>query len=81
MRVATVDFMKAFDSTSHQSLMKLLEKCGIESHYICLLRRLYAELKKSVSTEKELDVFEMRRKRNKAIFCPAYSSTRCSEWH
>ena len=49
MWVVTVDFMKAFDSVSHQSLWKSLEKCGIESHYICFLWRLYAELKKRVS--------------------------------
>ena len=58
MWVATVDFMKAFDSVSHQSLWKSLEKCGIESHYICLfLRRLYAEQKGSVSTDNESDMF------------------------
>ena len=61
MWVATVDFMKAFDSLSHHSLWKSLEKCGIESHYIRLLRRLYAEQKWSVSTDKESDVFEMKR--------------------
>ena len=38
MWVATVDFMKGFDSLSHQSLWKALEKCGIESQYISLLR-------------------------------------------
>ena len=37
--IATVDFIKAFDSTSHQSLWKALEKCGIESQYISVLRR------------------------------------------
>ena len=62
MWVATVDFMKAFDSTSHQSLWKALEKCGIESHCICFLRRLYAEQKGSVSTDKESDMFEMKRR-------------------
>ena len=40
MWVATVDFMKAFDSMCHQSLWASLEKCGIESHYMCFLRRL-----------------------------------------
>ena len=32
--VATVDFIKAFDSMCHQSLWASLEKCGIESHYM-----------------------------------------------
>ena len=39
MWVATVDFMKAFDSISHQSSWTSLEKCGIEPQYISLLRR------------------------------------------
>ena len=59
--VATVDFMKAFDSISHQSLWEALEKCGIESNYISLLRRLYAEQKGTVSTDKKSDMFEMKR--------------------
>ena len=53
--------MKAFDSTSHQSLWKALEKCGIESHYINLLKRLHAEQKGTVPTDKESDRFEMKR--------------------
>ena len=62
MWVATVDFMKAFDSRSHQYLWKALEMCGIESHYINLLRRLYAEQKGTVSTNKESDMFEIKRR-------------------
>ena len=62
MWVATVDFMKTFDSISHQSLWKVLEKCGIESHYICFLRRLYEEQKGTVSTENESDMFEIKRR-------------------
>ena len=61
MWVATVDFMKAFDSISHQYLWKALEKCGIESHYISLLRRPYAEKKGTLSTDKESDMFEIKR--------------------
>ena len=53
MWVATMDFMKAFDSISLQSLWTSPEKCGIESHYTGLLRRLFAEQKGSVPTNKE----------------------------
>ena len=62
--VAIVDFMKAFDSISHQSLRgNRLTKCGLESHhYKCLVRRLYAEEKGSVSTDKESDMFEIKRR-------------------
>ena len=42
MCVATMDLMKIFDFTSHQSLWKALEKCGNESNYIILLKRPYA---------------------------------------
>ena len=63
MWVATVDFMKAFDSTSHRSLWNALEKCGIEPQYISLLRRLYAEQKATVLTDKESDMFEIKRGR------------------
>ena len=59
MWVATVDFMKAFDSISQQSLWKALEKCGIESNN--LLRRLFAEQKGTVSTDRESNMFEMKR--------------------
>ena len=58
--VSTVDFMKAFDSICHQSLWASPEKCGI-AHYISLLGRLYAEQKGSVSTDKESDMFEIKR--------------------
>ena len=60
MCVATVDFMKAFDSIQHQSSWNADEKCGIESQYISLLRSLYAEQKGTVSTDKETDMFEMK---------------------
>ena len=82
MWVATADFMNAFDSISHESLWNALEKCGIESHYICLLRRLYAEQKGSVSIDNESAMFEVKnRERHRVILGPAYSSTRCSMWH
>ena len=61
MWVATVDFMKAFDSLTHQSLWTALEKCGIESHCINLVKRLYAEQKGTVSTDKESEMFEIKR--------------------
>ena len=53
--------MKALDSISQQCLWKVLEKCGIESHHINLLRRLFAEENGTVSTDKESDMFEMKR--------------------
>ena len=81
MWVATVDFMKAFDSISHQSLWEALEKCGIESNYINLLRRQYAEQEETVSTDKESDIFEIKRSTKQGGLYPVYSSTWCSKWH
>ena len=81
MWVATVDFMKAFDSISHQSLWKELEKCGVESQYISLLRRHFAEQKGSVSTDRESDTFEIKRRTKQGDPLSSYSSTWCSKWH
>ena len=48
-------------SISHLSLWNTLEKCGIESHHINFLRRLYAEQKGTVSTDTDSDMFEIKR--------------------
>ena len=48
-----------YQNVFRESLWKALEKCGIESHYISLLRRLFAEQKGTVSTDKESNLFEM----------------------
>ena len=61
MWVATVDFMKAFDSIGLKSPWKALEQCGIEPQYISLFRRQYAEQKATVLTDRESDVFEIKR--------------------
>ena len=71
MWVATVDFMKAFDSISHNSLREALEQCGIESQHICLLRRLFAEQKGTVLTNRESDLFKIKKgERSRAQLCP-----------
>ena len=60
MWLATIDFMKAFDSISHNSIWKALGKCGIEKHYISLLKRLYTDQKAKVLTDQEeSDFFEI----------------------
>ena len=61
MWVATVDFMKAFDSVGHQFLWNSLEN-AVSNHMTCFLRRSYAEQKGTVSTDKESDMFEMKRR-------------------
>ena len=52
--------MKAFDSKGHRSLWNALEQCGIETQYVSLLKRLY-DKKRSVLTDKESDVLEMKK--------------------
>ena len=51
----------ASDSISHKSLLSALEQRGIESQYVSLLRKLYAEQKATVLTDKESGVFELKR--------------------
>ena len=38
MCVATIDFMKAFDSITHNSIWDALKTCGIEQEYTSLLK-------------------------------------------
>ena len=40
MWTATVDFMKAFDSISHNSIWEALLSCNVDHGYVCLLKNL-----------------------------------------
>ena len=40
MWTATVDFMKAFDSISHNSIWEALLSCNVDHGYVCLLKKL-----------------------------------------
>ena len=61
MWVATIDFMKAFVSITHNSIWDALKTCGIEHEYINLLKRLYKNQKTTVMTDKESDMFEIKK--------------------
>ena len=61
MWIATVDFAKAFDTIKHKALWTALAQFGIKPQYISLLKKLYADQKATVLTDKESDVFEMKR--------------------
>ena len=61
MWIATVDFAKAFDTIKHKALWTALTHFGIESHYMCLLKRFFADQKATVSTDTESDIFEIKR--------------------
>ena len=41
-----IDYAKAFDCVDHNQLWKILREMGIPDHLTCLLRNLYAGLRK-----------------------------------
>ena len=62
MWIATVDFQIAFDTVKHKASWTALAQCGIRTtlHQL-LLKRLYADQKATVLTDKESDVFEIKK--------------------
>ena len=58
--VASLDFMKAFDSITHKSIWDVLESCGIEQRYMNLLKKLYRNPKAKVMTDEESDIFQIK---------------------
>ena len=77
MWIATVDFAKAFDTIRHRALWKAFAQCEVETPYISILKRLYAEQRATVLTEKESDIFEIQRDEAMGTHYPPYCSTRC----
>ena len=61
MLAATIDFMKAFDSTTHKSIWDALNSYGVEHDYIQLLKNLYRDQKATVLTDEESDMFEIKK--------------------
>ena len=60
--VAAIDFLKAFDSITPNSICDALKTCGIEHEYINFFKRLYKNLKATVMmTEEESDMFEIKK--------------------
>ena len=62
MWVATNDFMKAFDSITHNSMWDALKTCGIEHEYINLLERQYKNRKAAVMTDEGRGMIEMKKR-------------------
>ena len=77
MWTATVDFTKAFDSISHNSIWEALLSCNVDHEYVSLLRtrrRQYRQTKRvNFSISKKVP--------NRVIRCPACCSTRCCSMH
>ena len=61
MWTATVDFMKAFDSISHNSIWEALLSCNVDHGYVCLLRKIYKDQKASVQTDEESQIFDIQK--------------------
>ena len=61
MWVATIDFMKPFDSITHKSIWDALESCGIEHGYINLLKELCKDQKANAMTAEESDLFQIKK--------------------
>ena len=61
MWTATVDFTKAFDSISHNSIWEALKSCYVDHEYVSLLRKIYRDQKASVQTDEESDIFDIQK--------------------
>ena len=61
MWTATVDFTKAFDSISHNSIWEALLSCNVDHGYVCLLRKIFKDQKASVQTDEESEIFDIQK--------------------
>ena len=61
MWTATVNFMKAFDSISHNSIWEALLSCKVDHGYVSLLRKIYRDQKASVQTDEESEIFDIQK--------------------
>ena len=59
--ISTIDFTKAFDSIKHSAIWKALKHYGVKPAYVTLLQRLYSQQEGTVLTDKESDVFSIKR--------------------
>ena len=63
--ISTIDFTKAFGRIKHSALWSSLQHHGVEPTYVRLLQRLHSHLEGTVLTDKESDMFPIK-KRNEA---------------
>ena len=59
--ISTIDFTKAFDSIKHSAIWKSLKHYGVKPAYVRLLQRLYSQQEGTVLTDKESDLFSIKR--------------------
>ena len=58
---ATVDFTKAFDSISHNSIWEALKSCNVDHEYVSLVRKIHRDQKASVQTDEECNIFDIQK--------------------
>ena len=75
MWTATVDFTKAFDSISHNSIWEALKSCNVDHEYVSLRRNIFRDQKASAQTDEESNIFDIQKNLSKEIRCPACCST------
>ena len=59
--ISTIEFTKAFDRIKHSALWSSLRSNGVKPAYVKLLQRLYSHREGTVLTDKESDVFPIKR--------------------
>ena len=59
--ISTIDFTKAFESIKHSALWKSLSFYCVKPSYVRLLQRLYSQQEGTVLTDKESEVFSIKR--------------------
>ena len=72
--ISTIDFTKAFDRIKQKALWSSLQHYGVEPICVRLLPRLYSHHQRTVLTNKECDIFPIKRG---TTHCPPYSLTQC----
>ena len=81
MWTATVDFMKAFDSISHNSIWEALLSCNVDHGYVCLLKKYTKIGRRQYRQTKRVKFSISKKVPNRVIRCPACCSTRCCSMH
>ena len=61
MWTATVDFTKAFDSISRNSIWEALLSCNVDHGYVWFLRKIYKDQKASVQIDEESEIFDIQK--------------------
>ena len=65
-----IDYAKAFDSSDHNTLWKILQEIGIQDHPTCLLRKLHEFQEAKVETYmKQLTASTLGKEYDKTVYC------------